>query len=109
MRNVQGKCIQIKPSTHLTRLQACVQAAQKLVTRELGAYVEVEIAGDVLAKTNSKLDSRREPVWNEAFMIDVCHKVKHIRIRVCTLLMHVWATNAHEARQHACELKVDGT
>jgi Ca2+-dependent lipid-binding protein len=68
---------------------ACVQAAQKLVTRELGAFVEVEIAGDVLAKTNSKLDSRREPVWNEAFMIDVCHKVKHIRLRVCTLCMHV--------------------
>jgi hypothetical protein len=92
MRNMQHGCTQIKLSAKLTRLQALVQAAQKLVTRELGAYVEVEVAGDVLAKTNSKLDSRRDPVWNEAFMIDVCHKVKHIRIRVCALHLHVWLT-----------------
>jgi C2 domain len=53
-----------------------------MVTRELGAFVEVEVAGDVLVKTNAKFDSRREPCWNEACCIDVCHEVRDIRLRV---------------------------
>jgi hypothetical protein len=62
-----------------------------MMTRELGAFVEVEIAGDVLVKTNSKYDSRRNPVWNESFVLDVCHHVKDIKLRVCASL-HVVAT-----------------
>jgi Ca2+-dependent lipid-binding protein len=53
------------------------------VTRELGAFVEVEVGGDVLAKTNTRADSRRSPAWNEAFYIDVCHEIKCIKLRVC--------------------------
>ena len=56
-----------------------------LVTRELGAFVEVEIGGDALAKTNTKSNSRRAPVWNEAFNLDLCHDVKYIKLRVCRM------------------------
>jgi C2 domain len=62
-----------------------VQAAQRMVTRELGAFVEVELAGDVVAKTNAKFDSRREPTWNEAFFLDVCHDARDIKLRVRVL------------------------
>ena len=60
-----------------------LQAAQMLVTRELGAFVEVEVGGDVVAKTNTKSNSRREPTWNEAFSLDLCHDIKYIKLRVC--------------------------
>lgn len=59
-----------------------MQAAQKLVTRELGSFVELEVAGDVVAKTNTNYNSRREPNWNEAFNVDLCHEVTHIRLHV---------------------------
>ena len=59
-----------------------MQAAQRLVARELGPFVEVEIGGDVLAKTSSRPGSRVNPVWHEAFSIDVCHDVSNIKLRV---------------------------
>lgn len=36
----------------------------------------------MVAKTNTRSDSRREPTWSEAFNIDLCHDVKYIKLRV---------------------------
>eukprot|EP00892_Ulva_mutabilis_P001866 jgi/Ulvmu1/11680/UM008_0090.1 len=66
----------------LNAVRTTNHAAQKLVTRELGSFVEVEVAGDVVAKTNTNYNSRREPIWNEAFNVDLCHEVTHVRLRV---------------------------
>lgn len=59
-----------------------MQAAQRLVTRELGPFVEMDVGGDVLAKTNSRPEARVHPVWNEAFVVDVCHDLSEIKLKV---------------------------
>lgn len=79
-RTVGDMYISIRASRATDSFEA--QAAQKLVTRELGSFVEVDVAGDVLAKTNTNYNSRREPNWNEAFNLDLCHEVAYIRLRV---------------------------
>lgn len=73
---------------HTCALTLCVhsalQAAQKVVSKELGAFVEVEIAGDVVIKTNAKYNSRQRPIWNEIFHVHVCHELESITFRVRT-------------------------
>ena len=59
-----------------------LQVAQHSVSKELGSFVEVEIGGDIVAKTNVRVKPNKEPIWNENFHIRVCHHVEKISLRV---------------------------
>lgn len=92
---------------HTCALTLCVysalQAAQKLVSKELGAFVEVEIAGDVVIKTNAKYNSRQRPIWNEIFHVHVCHELESITFRVRTCFPST-ASPVSTARMLVCRV-----